>query len=209
MPSFRRCDRCGRTLSSRTQETARAFSSQPRRGILVPNGVATPWSSKSLQSKRRPSPGAGQARGRAWLSLDLNALGAPVFVFDLKRFAGFVRGLGLVLGAMWTSEVGDTISRTTSTPPRRAARGVRSGGAHAPPLSTSTLHSQQESSETRAILLLIDRGTPDIGEWRPNRRKMKQNLLRELSKRPADDAHRRALSIVPRMALFHLCERGP
>ena len=156
MPSFRRCDRCGRTLSSRTQETARAFSSQPRRGILVPNGVATPWSSKSLQSKRRPSPGAGQARGRAWLSLDLNALGAPVFVFDLKRFAGFVRGLGLVLGAMWTSEVGDTISRTTSTPPRRAARGVRSGGAHPPPLLTSALHSQQESSEPRAILLLIE-----------------------------------------------------
>ena len=85
-----------------------------------------------------------------------DALGAPVFVFDLRRFAGFVRGLGLLLGAMWTSEVGDTISRTTSTPPRRAARGVRSGGAHPPPLLTSTLHSQQESSETRAILLLIE-----------------------------------------------------
>src|SRR3974390_736083 len=49
---------------------------------------------------------------------------APVFVFDLRRFAGFVRGLGLVLSAMWTSEVGDTISRTTSTPPSRDARGV-------------------------------------------------------------------------------------
>jgi|SRR6516162_6189136 len=103
--------------------------------------------------------------------LERDARGAPFFLFDLRRFAGFVRGLGLVLGAMWTSEVGDTISRTTSTPPRRAARRVRSGDAHPPPLSTSTLHSQLESSETRAILLLIDRGPPDIGERRPNRRK--------------------------------------
>src|SRR5215471_10913446 len=42
-----------------------------------------------------------------------DARGAPVFLCDVRCFGGFVRGLGLVLGAMWTSEVGDTISRTT------------------------------------------------------------------------------------------------
>src|SRR5215470_19615726 len=44
------------------------------------------------------------------LPLERDAVCALFFVFDLSRFAGLVRGLGLVLDlAMRTSEVGDTI----------------------------------------------------------------------------------------------------
>src|SRR5215471_18839568 len=52
---------------------------------------------------------------RMWLCLVIlllkrDARGALFFVFDLSRFAGLVRGLGLVLDlAMRTSEVADTI----------------------------------------------------------------------------------------------------
>jgi len=42
--------------------------------------------------------------------LERDARGALFFVFDLSRFAGLMRGLGLVLDlGMRTSEVGDTI----------------------------------------------------------------------------------------------------
>src|SRR6516164_2892179 len=43
------------------------------------------------------------------LPLERDAVCVRFFVFDLSCFAGLVPGLGLVLGAMWTSEVGDTI----------------------------------------------------------------------------------------------------
>jgi hypothetical protein len=105
-----------------------------------------------------------------------DARGVPFFVVDLRCFGGFVRGLGLVLGAMWTSEVGDTISRTTSTPPRRAARGVRSGGAHPRrrcrhqrSIRSRSPPKHEQSCCSLAAMSDVGR-TRDVSEGRPNRR---------------------------------------
>src|SRR6516164_9239715 len=77
------------------------------------------------------------------------------FVFDLSRFAGLVRGLGLVLDhAIKDLRNRRHYRRTTSTPLRSATRGVRSSGAAtAPPASTTTLRSQQKSSPTSSNLV--------------------------------------------------------
>src|SRR5262249_53629546 len=77
------------------------------------------------------------------------------FVFDLGRFAGLVRGLGLLLDLAIKDLRGRRhYRRTTSTPLRSATRGVRSSGAAtAPPASTATLRSQQKSSPTSSNLV--------------------------------------------------------
>src|SRR6516165_3075373 len=81
-------------------------------------------------------------------------------VFDLSRFAGLVRGLGLVLDlAIKDLRNRRHYRRTTSTPLRSATRGVRSSGAAtAPPASTTTLRSQQKSSPTSSNLVARSSG---------------------------------------------------
>src|SRR6516165_4961960 len=70
-------------------------------------------------------------RTRSCLVVPPRERDAGGFVFDLSCLAGLVRALGLVLDfAIRTSEVGDTIVATTSTPPRPIARGF---GPEAPP----------------------------------------------------------------------------
>ena len=81
-----------------------------------------------------------------------NAITRPAFRFDfpLGAFAGFERELGFGLDLdIRTSKVGDTMSRTTSTPQRPATRGVRSGSVYPRfPSPTATLHLDQKSSRT-------------------------------------------------------------
>jgi hypothetical protein len=62
--------------------------------------------------------------------LERDAVCVFFFVFDLSRFAGLVRGLGLVLALAIKDLRGRRLyRRTTSTPLRSATRGVRSYGA--------------------------------------------------------------------------------
>ena len=92
---------------------------------------------------------------RIWSCLVFPLLKAdtrPAFRFDfpLGAFAGFERELGFGLDLdIRTSKVGDTMSRTTSTPQRQATRGVRSGSIYPRfPSPTATLHLDQKSSRT-------------------------------------------------------------
>src|SRR6516225_4658994 len=63
--------------------------------------------------------------------LERDAVCVFFFVFDLSRFAGLVRGLGLVLNlAMKDLRGRRHHRRTTSTPLRSDTRGVRSSGAY-------------------------------------------------------------------------------
>jgi hypothetical protein len=77
-------------------------------------------------------------------------------VLKLRRFRTFERERDFALDrAIGTSRDGRHRRRTTSTPPRSATRGVRSGGARLLPRSpTETLHFSEMSSRTSAILLL-------------------------------------------------------
>ena len=154
-PSLSRSDRCGRTLSSRTQASVEASSSRPRRRSPAPSAAAG-----DLRNRRNGGPPLDRSRPRTRSCLEIpplecDAVCALFFVFDLSCFAGLARGLGLVLNLAMKDPRGRRHHRrTASTPLRSATRGVRSqGAATAPSASPATLRSQQKSSPTSSNLV--------------------------------------------------------